>query len=53
MGGIESHRSVTISSRRISIRATAVITPIVQPGGVFMTVHHAGTNLLTLGKGNS
>ena len=45
--GIEAHSSVTISSRRISIRATAVITPIVQPGQVFMPMHYAETNLLT------
>ena len=38
---------MTITSRRITVRATAVLTPIVQPGQVFMPMHYAETNLLT------
>ncbi len=45
--GIDPLSLVTITSRRLSVRATAVITPIVQPGQVFMPMHYAETNLLT------
>ena len=45
--GIAAFDLMTITSRRLSVRATAVITPIVQPGQVFMPMHYAETNLLT------
>ncbi len=45
--GIAAFDLMTVTSRRLSIRATAVITPIIQPGQVFMPMHYAETNLLT------
>ena len=45
--GIDPLGLVTITSRRLSVRATAVITPIVQPGQIFMPMHYTETNLLT------
>ena len=44
---LSSNDTVTVASRRDSIRAIAFITPTVQPGQVFMPMHYALTNKLT------
>jgi assimilatory nitrate reductase catalytic subunit len=46
--GIEPATSVTIESRRGSISANAFITASVQPGQVFLPMHYAKANELTL-----
>lgn len=45
--GIVSNALVTIASRRAKITATAFVTPVVQPGQVFVPMHYAITNQLT------
>ncbi len=45
--GIAPGGRVRVSSRRGSLEAAAVITPVVQPGQVFVPMHYAKTNLLT------
>jgi anaerobic selenocysteine-containing dehydrogenase len=45
--GIASDTLVTIASRRAKITATAFVTPVVQPGQVFVPMHYAITNQLT------
>ena len=45
--GIAAHQTVEITSRRATVRATAILTPIVQPGQVFLPMHYAQTNRLT------
>ena len=39
---------VTVASRRGELTATAFITPTIQPGQVFLPMHYAETNRLTL-----
>jgi assimilatory nitrate reductase catalytic subunit len=39
---------VRVSSRRGALVATAFVTPTVQPGHVFIPMHYATTNRLTL-----
>ena len=46
--GIGSHQKVTISSRRGEIKADAFLTPTVQVGQVFVPMHYAEVNKLTL-----
>jgi anaerobic selenocysteine-containing dehydrogenase len=48
--GIEADTRVRVSSRRGSIEATALITPTVEPGQVFMPMHFAETNRLTFAE---
>jgi assimilatory nitrate reductase catalytic subunit len=45
--GIASNTLVSIASRRARITATAFVTPVVQPGQVFVPMHYAITNQLT------
>jgi assimilatory nitrate reductase catalytic subunit len=45
--GIAPNRSVTISSQRGRMRATAVLTPTVAPGTLFIPMHYEPTNRLT------
>jgi anaerobic selenocysteine-containing dehydrogenase len=45
---IEQNTWVTIESQRGQMRAKAFLTPAVQPGQVFIPMHYAGTNQLTL-----
>lgn len=46
--GLRADQFVEVSSRRGSVRARAVLTPAVQPGHVFLPMHDARTNRLTL-----
>lgn len=46
--GIEPGALVTVRSRRGEARAAAYVTPTVRPGQVFMPMHYAETNRLTL-----
>lgn len=46
--GIEQNAWVTVESQRGRLRAKAFITPAVQPGQIFMPMHYATTNELTL-----
>jgi len=46
--GITPNRSVKVCSRRGALTATAFVTPTIQPGQVFIPMHYAATNLLTL-----
>jgi anaerobic selenocysteine-containing dehydrogenase len=46
--GVVSGRQVQILSRRAAITATAFLTPTIQCGQVFMPMHYAVTNRLTL-----
>ena len=41
---------VIVRSRRGSARVRAFVTPTIQPGQVFLPMHHASTNLLTLAR---
>jgi assimilatory nitrate reductase catalytic subunit len=45
---IRPNQPVIVESRRGKIRAQAVLTPTVQPGHVFVPMHYAVTNQLTL-----
>ena len=45
--GVQAGRQVTVRSRRGETTALAVVTPIVQPGQVFMPMHFAEVNVLT------
>lgn len=47
--GISPGGSVGIVSRRGRIRAAALVTPAVQPGQIFLPMHYAEVNSLTLG----
>ena len=44
---IERNAVVRISSRRAMIRATAFVTPTVQPGQIFVPMHYGEVNRLT------
>ena len=46
--GIVALDRVTVASRRGELTATALITPTIQPGQVFLPMHYAETNRLTL-----
>lgn len=46
--GIAPGSKVRVRSRRGALTATAYITPTVQPGQVFIPMHYAETNRLTL-----
>jgi len=46
--GIAPGGGVRVRSRRGALAATAFITPTVQPGQVFIPMHYAATNRLTL-----
>ncbi|MDH5672566.1 MAG: nitrate reductase [Myxococcales bacterium] len=46
--GIEPDEQVIVRSQRASVRARAFISHVVQPGQVFMPMHFAITNRLTL-----
>jgi assimilatory nitrate reductase catalytic subunit len=46
--GIDPHAWVEVSSARGSIRARAFVTPTIQPGQVFVPMHHDVTNRLTI-----
>jgi assimilatory nitrate reductase catalytic subunit len=46
--GVTSHSSVLVSSRRGELTAMAFVTSTIQPGQVFIPMHYATTNLLTL-----
>jgi len=48
--GVRPDEWVEVRSRRGSMRARAFVTPNVQPGHVFLPMHAAGTNLLTLAR---
>jgi len=48
--GITADEEVMVRSRRGSMRARAFVTPNVQPGQVFVSMHHAETNRLTLAR---
>jgi predicted molibdopterin-dependent oxidoreductase YjgC len=45
---IAPHSVVRIASRRAEIRAVAFVTPTVQPGQLFIPMHYAEVNQLTL-----
>ena len=45
---IRPNSYVTVSSQRGSVTAKAFVTPTIQPGQVFMPMHYAETNQLTL-----
>lgn len=45
---IVTGQTVEVSSRRATVRATAVVTPAVQPGHLFMPMHYPETNRLTV-----
>ncbi len=45
--GVLTGHEVTVSSRRGAMVALAVVTPIVQPGQVFLPMHFPEVNLLT------
>jgi len=46
--GIVPERKVRVRSRRGMLTAVAFVTPNVQPGQVFIPMHYAETNQLTL-----
>ena len=46
--GVRPHEWVFVESQRGSVRARAFVTPSVQPGQVFMPMHYATVNQLTL-----
>ncbi len=46
--GIEPHTKVAVTSRRGTLEATALVTPTVQPGQLFIPMHYEATNRLTL-----
>jgi assimilatory nitrate reductase catalytic subunit len=46
--GVASHSSVLVSSRRGELTAMAFVTSTIHPGQVFIPMHYATTNLLTL-----
>lgn len=46
--GILPHGRLSVSSRRGSLEATALVTPTVQPGQLFIAMHYEATNRLTL-----
>ena len=46
--GIESGKTVAVSSRRGTIMIEAFVTPTVPPGSVFIPMHEESTNRLTL-----
>jgi anaerobic selenocysteine-containing dehydrogenase len=46
--GIDPHGWVEVDSARGSVRARAFVTPTIQPGQVFLSMHHATTNRLTM-----
>lgn len=46
--GIRPNSMVTVESQRGSVLAKAFITPTIQPGQVFIPMHYAATNQLTL-----
>jgi anaerobic selenocysteine-containing dehydrogenase len=46
--GIAASDRVTIASRRGAIEAVAVVTAAVQPGQIFLPMHFASVNQLTL-----
>jgi anaerobic selenocysteine-containing dehydrogenase len=46
--GIEAEETVVVASARGSVRALARVTGSVAPGQVFMPMHDAATNLLTM-----
>ncbi len=46
--GIHPNSWVTVESQRGSVNAKAFVTPTIQPGQVFMPMHYAVTNQLTL-----
>ncbi|HEY6168904.1 MAG TPA: nitrate reductase [Verrucomicrobiae bacterium] len=46
--GVRPNTRVRVISRRGEVRATAFVTPAVQSGQVFLPMHDAATNLLTL-----
>jgi anaerobic selenocysteine-containing dehydrogenase len=46
--GIDAHGWVEVCSARATVRARAFVTPTIQPGHVFLSMHHATTNLLTM-----
>jgi anaerobic selenocysteine-containing dehydrogenase len=46
--GIEPHAWVEVRSARGSVRARALVTPTIQTGHVFLAMHHADTNRLTM-----
>ena len=45
--GVAPNSQVSVSSRRGSLVATAVVTPVVQPGQVFIPMHYPEVNQLT------
>jgi assimilatory nitrate reductase catalytic subunit len=45
--GIAPHSKVTVTSRRATINATALVTPTTPEGQVFLPMHDATTNRLT------
>jgi assimilatory nitrate reductase catalytic subunit len=45
--GIAPYDRVTVQSQRGSLRATAFVTPAVQPGQLFLPMHDEATNRLT------
>ncbi len=47
---IEPNSIVSVTSRRGRIECTAVLTPTVRPGNVFLPMHYEVTNQLTLGE---
>jgi len=46
--GIAPDQQVKVSSRRGAVTARAFVTERVRPGEVFMTMHDAATNILTV-----
>ncbi len=45
--GLAAGGQVRVSSRRGTLEATAIVTPVVQAGQVFLPMHYAETNRLT------
>ncbi|BDS06947.1 nitrate reductase catalytic subunit [Oceaniferula spumae] len=46
--GIGPNDTITVLSRRSEVAATAMLTPTVQPGQLFMPMHYAKANRLTM-----
>ena len=46
--GIRPNGEVVVTSRRANVKATAMVTPTVQPGQLFMPMHYATANKLTM-----
>ncbi len=46
--GIQDNQLVTLESRRGTMEATALISPTVQPGQLFVPMHYEATNRLTI-----